>query len=1260
MSVQLTSILRLALFLGLLLALSVSSSLAGDGYTVSRSFGEGKTLCEGEDDGVEVTLQGSGSGANTDVLTVVENLVAPGAVLDLLEIVPGQGGVIGTVFETSNREAVGVFDDRILIEHAGRESNGTNNGTVHNGGDSYTITAETGRDIWAPGDTMEYVYNKFEGDFDVSIRVDDVRHSTGVGCWGKWGIHARQTLESNSRMVQISNHGPKGVIPGATGSCSGAPGQCAQFFARTNHLDSSNGGPNMFEDPPVTNDAADDICFATYLRLKRVGDIISGWVSDDPDVETDPTDEDLWTRTGQNYNTGDGGPCWYVGFANHDHETEGTQVQEIDFSLVKWDGTDCLGESAIIGKNITWSDVTRSQVSSGLTYGLISMQTEEPYGTVGVPVSGTVDDAGTSPVQGPDFVDSTEVRQVGDLQMRATGSTGAGTGSFDGSVYSITGSGDDIWNGGDHMNFMYQAVTGDFDAIMFVNALDMSPGGPYGKYGLMARETCHQDSRYDLVGNNQIASQGNRHTIRNRHRPENDSTGANFRGVVDEELPGAPEGEPFADADFYRLIRTGSQISSYMAYEDPEEFMTPFHWSYVGSRNVEGRSDLYHLGMAMTSWRSPNFNTAEFTLDVQSYSPEIVDPPMDGSLLFERNFDTEPEGKLPLEGFVGVRPADSFQPEVTGGRLKMTDETMEDGASAVWYEDESFADILDTGFVAEWDVAITKSDTAETAGEGGMFVVIASGGDLVEAGACADTESGIIETLDSFGEVVGEDFGGENITTVDNGGTPEDFSDDVYTNVASTAGEIWQNCDDFSFDYTTMTGDFDIAIELISQTSDEGTEWGKQGIMARETLERDSRFALIHDVEPPDHPAHATFRATSAGSDGCDDTAEFATPLTDPPFLRLTRRGNVFQTWVSDLAGLGSGTLNPYNDCNWQAGHSQDIVDCSSDMYVGVINEDDGQRGPNVLTLVYRILSPGGDFADTSYLTELVGYPREMGFGHIDHGVNDGTEGSIPTTGLRAQTEARPMLAVEIDTRVSPDEEGGGKAIEGSGAPENPGKYHIGVNVGAHSHSRQHNEQYGVDADDLPNVFDPMNPVHMKLEYSPNGEVKVFASAADDPETEIQVIDTYIPPLSFGANFSDPILGFVASTIVGGTQTLEFDNLKISRLGGSDGGTGFRRGDCDQSGKVDFNDAIFHLRFLFLGENEDIVNACKDACDSDDSGADDFTDDINILKVLFLGQGSIPEPGPFPDESHPCGSDPTLEEPEELTCESYEAAIECP
>ena len=80
---------------------------------------------------------------------------------------------------------------------------------------------------------------------------------------------------------------------------------------------------------------------------------------------------------------------------------------------------------------------------------------------------------------------------------------------------------------------------------------------------------------------------------------------------------------------------------------------------------------------------------------------------------------------------------------------------------------------------------------------------------------------------------------------------------------------------------------------------------------------------------------------------------------------------------------------------------------------------------------------------------------------------------------------------------------------------------------------------------------------------------------------------------------------------------------------------------------------------MFLGENEDAVSLCLDACDSDDSGDDDFTDDINTLQFLFLGSGVIPDPGPM-DTEHPCGIDPTEGGDDVLDCDSYDPVIDCP
>jgi hypothetical protein len=330
---------------------------------------------------------------------------------------------------------VGIFQNRILMEHPGRESLGQNNNTEFLGGDSYVSTAETGRDIWAPGDTMEYAYNIFEGDFDVSVRIDDVSHSTGEGCWGKFGIMARQTLDTNSRMCQISNHGPKGVVPGATGACPDAPGpgSCANLFGRTNHLDPANGAPNMFEDEPVL-----DPCFARYLRLKRDGLTITGYVSDDPAVESFPTDDARWIRTGRDFSTADGGACWYVGFANHDHETAGAQVQEVEFTLIKWDGTPA-------------GDCT-------------DVETGNPVG---------------------DFSDVQLIEHPG----RPSVGTNNDVVFHGGSTYtSIAETGQDIWNPGDTFVYAYNQFNGDFDLSLRIDEMRHSTGvGCWGKYGIMAR-----------------------------------------------------------------------------------------------------------------------------------------------------------------------------------------------------------------------------------------------------------------------------------------------------------------------------------------------------------------------------------------------------------------------------------------------------------------------------------------------------------------------------------------------------------------------------------------------------------------------------------------------------------------------------------------------------------------------------------------------------------------------------------------------------
>ncbi|MBI4586358.1 MAG: hypothetical protein HY717_20305 [Planctomycetes bacterium] len=86
----------------------------------------------------------------------------------------------------------------------------------------------------------------------------------------------------------------------------------------------------------------------------------------------------------------------------------------------------------------------------------------------------------------------------------------------------------------------------------------------------------------------------------------------------------------------------------------------------------------------------------------------------------------------------------------------------------------------------------------------------------------------------------------------------------------------------------------------------------------------------------------------------------------------------------------------------------------------------------------------------------------------------------------------------------------------------------------------------------------------------------------------------------------------------------------------------FVRGDADGNGKMDLSDAMVTLRYLFLGESENLK--CEKSADVDDSGALEITDPIFLLLHLFLG--GFPPVKPFPV----CGLDTTGDP---LTCKLF-------
>ena len=68
-------------------------------------------------------------------------------------------------------------------------------------------------------------------------------------------------------------------------------------------------------------------------------------------------------------------------------------------------------------------------------------------------------------------------------------------------------------------------------------------------------------------------------------------------------------------------------------------------------------------------------------------------------------------------------------------------------------------------------------------------------------------------------------------------------ANDPIVNTSTSGGDIWTGGDDFSFDYAELSGDFDVAIEIVDYEHSTGAgRWGKMGLMARRELTRDSEF----------------------------------------------------------------------------------------------------------------------------------------------------------------------------------------------------------------------------------------------------------------------------------------------------------------------------------------------------------------------------------------------------------------------------------
>ena len=166
------------------------------------------------------------------------------------------------------------------------------------------------------------------------------------------------------------------------------------------------------------------------------------------------------------------------------------------------------------------------------------------------------------------------------------GSVGlAGSSSSSGGIWTLQGSGVDIWDNADGFHFRYAALTGD--GFIQARLLSQTNTDPWAKTGLMIRDELTPGSTHAFLAG----------TVANGLAFQNRPTSG---GLSLHEPLGS-----YSYGTWLRIVRTGSTISAYKSVNGTT-------WTPVGASVAPSMSGTVYIGLAMTSHNNAALGTATF------------------------------------------------------------------------------------------------------------------------------------------------------------------------------------------------------------------------------------------------------------------------------------------------------------------------------------------------------------------------------------------------------------------------------------------------------------------------------------------------------------------------------------------------------------------------------------------------------------------------------------------------------------------------
>ena len=417
---------------------------------------------------------------------------------------------------------------------------------------TWSVTA-SGADVWGTSDQFHFVYQSLTGDGTIVARVATVQN---VDQWTKAGVMLRESLTPGSThafMLVTPDDSTKGLAfqrrpatSGLSAHTAGGDGALPVWVRLTRSNDTisayrSADGVNwtlvgsdtiamattIYAGLAVSSHNAGALATATFDSVSVTA------AGSPPPPNAQPTVSLTSPASGATF----AAPAAITLSANA-FDSDGT-IAKVDF----YAGATLVGTAPDSPYSITWTDVPAGSYS-------LTARTTDNLGAEAV--SGAVTIQVTSAPPPPSLPTGWSNHDIGSVAV-------AGSASFSNGVFTLGGSGADIWGTADQFHFAYRTLTGDGSIVARVATLQ--DANQWTKAGVMIRASLTAGSRHAMM----IASP--RKGLAFQRRTVDNGDSAHTAG-------------PLVTAPIWvRLQRSGDTITAWISNDG-------LSWSFVGGETI--------------------------------------------------------------------------------------------------------------------------------------------------------------------------------------------------------------------------------------------------------------------------------------------------------------------------------------------------------------------------------------------------------------------------------------------------------------------------------------------------------------------------------------------------------------------------------------------------------------------------------------------------------------------------------------------------